>query len=169
MAVLNQGNKRSWVNGGSVGIGADTIENIRNGTLSFTEGLREKMMQRDKNKISGAPIPGQERPCTVKVELDIERTGGLLEILNAMLGSPDGDGRHSGVDSATGLTKVFSLTIKIPDHETATVGDQYVWDKAYLNAPPDVTMGTGEGDNFDRVTLDIETVDASPKKTRYGA
>ena len=161
MADKNSGKQVTFENGGVVLIGSDNLLNIVEGTLNYQVPGRSPIMPMDRGAILD-PLPGKQRVVTGSLDVaytSLIDTDGILPLLVGALVSD----KIVGVSSGALFT--FSMTVKIPDYLGATVGDQIVFAKCFLD--PLIDYKAAAGDAVDKLTFKFTDCEHSPAFTRY--
>lgn len=163
MANINSGTVVRFENGGILLIGADILLNLVSGSLEWNIPGYEPVMTKDRGVIQD-PIPGDERPCSGKLSIRYTGNHYTSEIGAAIMGALVST-KVKNVVSASGLLFTFPMTVKVPDFLGATVGDQYVFAKCFLENG--LEYKTGSGTDTDTLDLSFMDAEASPAITRY--
>lgn len=130
-----------------------TIKAIEPGTLEHEPGFYEPLEWTDRGNLM-TPFEGDARPGRLK--LNGKFTGWAQ--------SGDVPGFMLSRDTTTGLMKLYTVTVKIPDVKDGLVGDQGVFANCFL---PAGGLKYKAGAKFDMWDLEMVNNEVKPTWTRY--
>ncbi|MEM8756882.1 MAG: hypothetical protein AAGF47_03775 [Planctomycetota bacterium] len=148
MADINTAHARSFANGGTVQIGADTIVNIGpgGGGFRFTAATRQRMRDAGTNQGVLRRVPeGAQRRGTLSMSLrftgDVEVQGSLYDLWAR--------------DSDDAFTVEHDVVVTVFNSPTDTTGDRFTFAGCFLAEGLDYESSDGNNDG-DMLSLQLE-------------
>jgi hypothetical protein len=161
MANVNAGVPVRFENNGVILIGANTLLNIKEGTLEWSVPGYEPITHMDRGVLVSV-LAGNERP--VKGKLDVKYTSlvdtdGVLTALMGTLATNKIKNRLS-----TGLLFTFGMTVKLYDTPDGITYDQLVFANCFL--PDGLSYKAGSGTDHDTLSISFTDLELSPTITK---